>query len=219
MVRADLAGDLDAAFLGRLDEQDFLFQRDMGNVDRPVVDGGHQDGGCHAAALGMGHDGRFLWPVLEMLLPEGHVIQAQLAEGAVEIHLQPGRLWGQTCMPVPIGIIRSRAEELGIIAAGLGARRFQGQVEGPGIEDGRLGVGHGQQHGHAARQRRGWCRCPSLPCGSAPGSRRWTCGSINPGSFSIHPSWMETSKKVTDFELCAWPSMRTLNFNEIHRQL
>ena len=40
MLRTDFTGDLDAAFFGGLDEQDFLFQGDMGNVDRPVVNCG-----------------------------------------------------------------------------------------------------------------------------------------------------------------------------------
>ena len=40
MLRANLAGDLDAAFFGRLDEQDFLFKGDMGDVNRPVINCG-----------------------------------------------------------------------------------------------------------------------------------------------------------------------------------
>ena len=60
MMRTDLAGDFDAAFLGGFDEQDFFFQRDVRDVDWAVVNGCDQDRGRHAAAFGMRHDGQSL---------------------------------------------------------------------------------------------------------------------------------------------------------------
>ena len=63
-------------------------------------------------------------------------------------------------MFIPIGIIRTRAEELGIVALGLGARRIERQVETGEVEDGRYGIGHGQQHGHTASQRGGRAGVP-----------------------------------------------------------
>ena len=92
--------------------------------------------------------------------PESHVVQPQLTKGAVQVHFQSRCLPGQGGVPVPIGVIGTGTQILRIVAVGLGARCRQRQGERPGIEDGRFGVGHGQQHGHAACQCRG---CAGVP--------------------------------------------------------
>ena len=65
------------------------------------------------------------------------------------------------------GIIRSGAQELGIVAARFGLGGLQREVEGRRIEDGRLGVGHGQHHRHAAGQGGGGAAVPVFLVGCA----------------------------------------------------
>ncbi len=159
-MRRHLAGDREAALFGGLDEQNLLAQRDVRDVDRAVVDGRHQDGGRHAAAFGMHHDGQVRRPALKVRHPERHVIQAQLAKGHVEIHLEPGGSRGQA--GGYIRVVRPGAQELGVIATCLCAGSGEAQLERVGIEDGRLGVGHGQHGGESASQGRGGAAVPVL---------------------------------------------------------
>jgi len=81
MMRANFAGHFDSTFLCGFDQQDFLFQRNMGNMYRTVINGGEQNRGSHASAFAMRHDRHILRIVLEMRHPERHVIQPQFAEG------------------------------------------------------------------------------------------------------------------------------------------
>ena len=79
-------------------------------------------------------------------------IQTQLAKGRVQVHLErrcPRRKRGHHG-----SVIRPRAHVLGIIAARLLSGSLQGQLQGGGIEDRRLGVGHGQHQRDPTRQRR-----------------------------------------------------------------
>ena len=90
--------------------------------------------------------------------PEGHIIEAQLTKGHVEIHLERCCLAGQGCNN--LRVIRPRADVLSIVAARLLAGSLQGKVEGLTVEDRRFGVGHRQNHRESAGQRRGSAGIP-----------------------------------------------------------
>ncbi|MFT3890316.1 MAG: hypothetical protein QM730_01670 [Anaerolineales bacterium] len=101
----------------------------------------------------MENDGIVLGELLEMRHPQSHVVQPQLAEGGVEIHLQPGSFGGERGGDVCI--VWSRADELGVVAACFCFGGVQYQVERGCVKDWRFGIGHRQDHGHAASQRSG----------------------------------------------------------------
>ena len=72
-------------------------------------------------------------------------------KGGVEVHLQRGGFGGEAG---GLGsVVRTRADVLPIVAAGFLFGGIQREVESLRIEDGRLGVGHGEDHGHTTGQR------------------------------------------------------------------
>src|SRR5512147_2190526 len=108
MMGTNFTSDLDALFFRGFDEQDFLLQGDMCNVDRPVIDSREEQRGRHGSAFTMCNDWELLWILFEMRHPESHVIEAELAEGHVEVHFERGGLVREG--GGHIGILRPRAE-------------------------------------------------------------------------------------------------------------
>src|SRR6266498_2178778 len=82
--------------------------------------------------------------------PKSHVIQAEFAEGGVEIHFQTRSLGRKRWKDLCIG--GSRTDKLGVITARLLLRGAQGQIQSLSIENWWFGIGHRQDHGYAARQ-------------------------------------------------------------------
>ena len=138
----DLAGHLQPTLLGDLDQQHFFFPGDVRDMHGPVVDRSHQEGGSHAPAFSMHNDRPILGPGIKMRHPQGHIIQAQLAERRIQIHLECGGLVRQT--RAERGVVRPGSNILCIIAMRLLLRGMEGQRERVRIEDGWHRVWQGQ---------------------------------------------------------------------------
>src|SRR5215211_4219303 len=124
MVWADLTRYFDTTFLSSFDEHYFLFQGNMRDVNRSIVERSKQDPCRHGPGFSMQDDRIFFWVVLKMRHPERHIVQAQFAKCGVEVHLQGCRFG---CEPgKEAGIIWSRAHELGVITV----RFLSGSLEG-----------------------------------------------------------------------------------------
>src|SRR5215216_405629 len=91
MVWADLTRYFDTTFLSSFDEQYFLLQGNMRDVNRSIVECSKQNSRCHGSGFGMQDNWIFFGIVLKMRHPESHVVQAQFTECGVEVHLQACR--------------------------------------------------------------------------------------------------------------------------------
>src|ERR1043165_1090512 len=118
----------------------------MRNMNGSIINGSKENSSRHRPRFRVQDDRRFLWIVLEMRHPEGHIVEAQLAEGGVEVHLQSGGLGSKRWQEV--GIAWTCANELGIVAARVLPGSLEREVEGRGVEDRRFCVRHGQDRGH-----------------------------------------------------------------------
>src|SRR5512138_1664287 len=90
MMRTNFASYFNTSFLRGFDEQDFLLQGDMRNVDRPVIEGCEEQRSRHGSAFTVCNDRKLFGILFEMRHPESHIVEAELAEGHVEIHLEGG---------------------------------------------------------------------------------------------------------------------------------
>ncbi len=160
MVGRHLARDRQAAPLGVGDQLDLLAAADVDDVNRAVVGGGQADGHGHALLLGMQGDQLLARPGREAGHEGRQVIDAQAAEGVVEVDLQRRRALGQRRQMGYVG--RRGPGEQAHVAAGLGRGGAAGGGQGVGRGQRRVGVGHGQHHRDAAGQRGGRARGEGL---------------------------------------------------------
>lgn len=97
---------------------------------------------------------RPLRPVVQVLVPDVEVSEAQSAERFVQVHLQASRIIGQ--LADGRRIIRRGPNEKRVVASRALFRQFLHLQEGFFVDNGRIGVGHGQNKSDAPSKSR--CR-------------------------------------------------------------
>src|SRR5688500_20257939 len=101
-------------------------------MDRSIIYRGEEDACRHGPRFRMQHDRIFFWIVCKVRHPEGHIVEAEFAEGGVEVHLQSRGFGGERRKEV--GILRPRADKLGVVTACFLSGRLEGEFEGRSVE-------------------------------------------------------------------------------------
>ena len=114
--------------------------------------------GSHASSFTVYNDRIFSWILFKMRHPQGHIVETKLAKCHVEIHFERGGAVGK-CGNF-MGVVRSCADILSVIAAGFAFRRVERQIKRLRVENGRLGIWHRQYHRESTGQCGGCARIP-----------------------------------------------------------
>jgi hypothetical protein len=108
--------------LASLMSKNFFAQGDVGDVNGFVKHCAIQMAAAMLRLSAVDNDGRFARPVAEVFEPQGHVVEAQLAEGGIEIHFERGGLWSNAGDFG--GVLWPGAQVLSIVTAGFGVWRW-----------------------------------------------------------------------------------------------